>query len=398
MGSLAAPFFPARPLVELESPRVRATAAREPFFLPPWGAAAYVGSMTAADRSGPDDSAGPMASFDPNRAAAPDAGIFGLPQDPAGALVAIVPVPFAATVSYGGGAERGPDAVLQASLQVDLYDLHYGRAYEAGIHLEVADPRLATLHERARALAAPIIERGGAADEDTEAIAEIDGIGGLVRDITHARVADILRDDRIPAVLGGDHSVPQGAIAAVAERFPGLGILQIDAHADLRVAYEGMRYSHASIMDNVLRESAVARLVQVGIRDFCEQEFAAIAAADGRIVTHFDQEWHRRRACGESFDALCQEAVAALPEDVYISFDIDGLDPALCPNTGTPVPGGLGFAEMSHLLQVVVRSGRRIRGFDLVEVAPGGDEWDANVGARVLYKLCCAAITTRRTS
>ncbi len=291
VGSLAAPFFPARPLVELESPRVRATAAREPFFLPPWGAAAYVGSMTAADRSGPDDSAGPMASFDPNRAAAPDAGIFGLPQDPAGALVAIVPVPFAATVSYGGGAERGPDAVLQASLQVDLYDLHYGRAYEAGIHLEVADPRLATLHERARALAAPIIERGGAADEDTEAIAEIDGIGGLVRDITHARVADILRDDRIPAVLGGDHSVPQGAIAAVAERFPGLGILHIDAHADLRVAYEGMRYSHASIMDNVLRESAVARLVQVGIRDFCEQEFAAIAAADGRIVTHFDQEW-----------------------------------------------------------------------------------------------------------
>ena len=140
----------------------------------------------------------------------------------------------------------------------------------------------------------------------------------------------------------------------------------------------------------------VARLVQVGIRDFCEQEFLAIQQSRGRIVTHFDAHWQRRRLCGETFDRLCQETIAALPDDVYVSIDIDGLDPALCPHTGTPVPGGLQFGELAHLIGCLADSGRRIVGFDLVEVAPGADEWDANVAARVLYKLCGAALRTRR--
>ncbi|MGB3969170.1 MAG: arginase family protein, partial [Planctomycetota bacterium] len=201
---------------------------------------------------------------------------------------------------------------------------------------------------------------------------------------------------KIPGIVGGDHSVPFGAIAAAAERHPGLGILHVDAHADLRVAYEGFRWSHASIMDNVLRDvPGVQRLVQVGIRDFGGQELAAITGSGGRVVTHFDLQWQRRRFAGTTFDALCREAIDALPRTVWISFDIDGLDPALCPHTGTPVPGGLQFAEAAHLIGVLAQSGRRIVGFDLVEVAPGDDEWDANVGARLLYKLCGAALHTR---
>ncbi|MEO6594047.1 MAG: agmatinase family protein [Planctomycetota bacterium] len=336
-----------------------------------------------------------MTSFDPNAAAAPDSGIFGLSMDEAQSAVVLVPVPFAATVSYGGGAELGPAAMLAASRQVDLYDLQFGRIYEHGIFLQAADDRLLRDHAAARAVAAGIIERGGAALGDPDAKV-VDAAGACVNEIVHAATARILERGKIPGILGGDHSVPFGAISACAEAYPELGILHVDAHADLRTAYEGFRWSHASIMDNVVREVAgVTKIVQVGIRDFCEQEFEAIQQSGGRVTTHFDVEWQRRRFVGATFDSLCQEAVEALPHDVYISFDIDGLDPALCPHTGTPVPGGLGFAEAVHLIVVLARSGRRIVGFDLVEVAPGEDEWDANVAARLLYKMCGAALHAR---
>lgn len=332
-----------------------------------------------------------MTSFDPNAAASSDSGVFGLPHAEADAAVVLVPVPFAATVSYGGGAERGPDAILQASHQVDLYDLQFGRCYERGIHLRPADAAVLAAHERARPLAERWIAAHGSGDPAL--LAAVDAAGDLVNEHVYRSVAGILRAGRIPGVVGGDHSVPFGAIRAVAEVHPDLGVLHFDAHADLRVAYEGFRWSHASIMDNVLRlVPGVRRLVQVGIRDFCEQELLAIQGSGGRVVTHFDLDWQRRRFRGASYDSLCQQAIEALPRDVYVSFDIDGLDPALCPHTGTPVPGGLAFAEAVHLLTAVVESGRRIVGFDLVEVAPGEDEWDANVGARLLYKLCGAAL------
>jgi agmatinase len=333
-------------------------------------------------------------SFDPNAAAAADSGIFGLPCTEADANVILIPVPFAATVSYGGGAERGPAAILAASRQVDLYDLQYGRIYEHGIFLQPADPAIAAAHERAR----PLVERVLAEPDSLAQVgAEIDAAGALVNERVRQAVARVLAAGKIPGVVGGDHSVPLGAMAAIGAVHPEFGVLHFDAHADLRVAYEGFRYSHASIMDNVCREvPAMRRLVQVGIRDFCEQELLAGQESGGRIVTHFDAEWQRQRFLGTSFDALCQEAIAPLPRHVYVSFDIDGLDPALCPGTGTPVPGGLQFAEAVHLLHALVASGRKVVGFDLVEVAPNGrDEWDANVGARMLYKLCAAALQSR---
>ena len=335
-----------------------------------------------------------MTAFDPDAAASPDSGIFGLDVRREDAGIVLVPVPFAATVSYGGGAERGPDAILAASRQVDLFDHQFGRVYEAGIHLLDPDPEVVAAHERARAVAETILERGGVPAGDP-AVAAVDEAGELVNRSLRAQVSALLDEGRVVGVVGGDHSVPFAAIAAAAEREP-LGILHFDAHADLRDAYEGFTWSHASIMHNVMaRCPSVQRLVQVGIRDYGEGELRAIHASDGRIVTHFDADWQRRRFGGERFDALVDELLEALPERVWISFDIDGLDPALCPNTGTPVPGGLQFAEAAHLLQRLVDSGRRVAGFDLVEVAPGDDEWDANVGARLLYKLCGAALRGR---
>jgi agmatinase len=199
-------------------------------------------------------------------------------------------------------------------------------------------------------------------------------------------------------VLGGDHSVPFGLIAEVARRHPGVGVLHLDAHADLREAYEGFRWSHASIMFQVHREiPGVSRIVQVALRDFGTREMETIEGSGGRIEAHFESDLRTAMFRGTSWDELCRGMVARLPKEVHLSWDIDGLSPDLCPHTGTPVPGGLSFGEACHLLRVVAESGRRVVGLDLCEVSPGppGDEWDANVGARLLYKMIGAAIRTR---
>jgi agmatinase len=189
--------------------------------------------------------------------------------------------------------------------------------------------------------------------------------------------------------------VPLGAIRGAAEAFPGLGILHVDAHMDLRDAFGGFQYSHASIMHNVLRGiPGVAKLVQVGIRDLSEDELSFAKSQGPRVETHFDDVWAEQLLDGAGYSKLCQQAVNALPQNVYVSFDIDALDPSLCPHTGTPVPGGLSFNQAAILLDTLRASGRRVVAFDLVEVAPGradGPEIDANVGARVLYKLCGTA-------
>ncbi|MGE0455665.1 MAG: agmatinase family protein [Vicinamibacteria bacterium] len=342
-----------------------------------------------------------MPSFDPNAAAGCD-GVYGLPHAPEDAGVVIVPVPWEATVSYGAGTADAPAAVLQASRQVDLFDRETGRPYEAGIAMLPLPAEVREWSDRARSFAIPVIEAGGPGRQPglAAAVAEVDRLSGLMNGWVEARVAEQLERGRLVGVLGGDHSVPLGAIRAVAARHPGLGILHVDAHADLREAYEGFRYSHASIMWNVLRELPdVARIVQVGVRDLCDAEDALIRAEPARLRTYFDADLRRQLQDGDRFARLAGRAVADLPREVYLSFDVDGLDPALCPHTGTPVAGGLSFAEACGLLRAVVESGRRIVGFDLVEVAPdpaGVSQWDANVAARVLYKEIGFALLSRR--
>lgn len=330
-----------------------------------------------------------LPEFDPNAAAAPDSGAFGLPFTPEQARVVLVPVPFEATTSYGGGAADGPAAIREASKQVDLFDLDTGRPYAAGIAMldEPADVR--AWNDEAKALAAPIVASGGA-DADPATLTRIDALCAQMNDWVYRTTRDWLAQDKIVGIVGGDHSTPFGAIAAYAERYPQLGVLHLDAHADLRDAYEGFTWSHASIMFNVLAHVPnVQKLVQVGIRDFGEAEYQLIQAKPARIRTFFDADLQRARFAGRSWQDQVDEIVAALPQHVYLSWDIDGLQPTFCPHTGTPVPGGLDFAQAVALLEGLVRGGKRIVGFDLNEVAPGpdGDEWDGNVGARLLYKM-----------
>lgn len=322
-------------------------------------------------------------------------GLFGLPHTEAQALVHILPVPFEATASSHRGTSGAPAAVLKASWQVDLHDLETGDAWREGIVLAHPPKEARKWNERASALALPIIEQapGLTPKQTTEACQEVDEF----MERLHHEVARFTRErlalGKVPAVLGGDHSVPLGAIRAASEAFPGLGILHIDAHADLRVAYQGFTYSHASIFHNVLAQAPdITALTQVGIRDLGEAE-ARRAEEDSRI--HFF-DWPgvvRRLHSGDSWHAIATSIIDTLPDQIWISLDIDGLNPALCPGTGTPVPGGLDWDQCMTLLRLVEESGKRIVGFDLCEV--GTSAWDATVGARILYKLASWAIRTQ---
>ncbi len=343
--------------------------------------------------------------FDPNAPADPSAGLFGLDCGPDAAGVHVIPVPFDATTSYRPGAAAGPEAVLRASHQVDLHCPLFGSTWEAGICMLPTERRITELERQAFLPARRVIEAGGrlGGDAGLEADLElVNAAGAELNQLVEAATANVLAAGRLPVVLGGDHSVPFGAIAACAKAHPGLGILHIDAHADLRNAYEGFTWSHASILHGALtRLEGIQRVVQMGVRDLCDDELAMIRLSDGRIATLFDEEWSSARLGGR-LPSLVRESLEKLPSHVYLTVDIDGLDPALCPNTGTPVPGGFQWGELSLILKSLAESGRRVVGMDLVEISPGpegldsqDDSWDANVGARLLYRMVGAALATR---
>ncbi len=335
-------------------------------------------------------------TFDPDGPAAGD-GLYGLPHTPEEARVWVLPVPFEATTSYRQGTAGGPDAVREASQQVDLCDLETGEVWRDGMVMVEAPAEIVALNTTATAAARRVRELDDSPDELAlvQALAEVDDAGARVTELVAAWTARALSEGHIPAILGGDHSVPLGAIRAAAQAHPGLGVLHVDAHADLREAYEGFAYSHASIFHNVLDQCDVGNIVQVGIRDLGHRELAR-TQTEPRLHLWTDIRMADALAEGTAYAALVDQMIAPLPQDVWVSFDIDGLDPALCPNTGTPVPGGLSWREALVLLSRLGRSGRRIVGVDLCEV--GHQEWDAMIGARLLYKLTGWAIVSQRPS
>jgi len=335
--------------------------------------------------------------FDPDSPAPAESGIYGLPFSVEDSRVVVVPVPFEATTSYGGGTSKGPAAVLEASKQVDLFDQETGRPYAGGIAMLDVPKNVLRWNGAAKKQAAHVIEKGGVVDRLTRDAAEkVNDYGDRVNAWVYEQTVDLLRHGKLVVILGGDHSVPYGSIRAHAQKYPGLGILHLDAHADLRDSYEGFTWSHASIFNNVMRKiPGIDKLVQVGVRDLGQAERKMIDASGGRIVTFYDADLAARKEARVAFAKLADQIVAELPDDIYLSWDIDGLDPTLCPGTGTPVPGGLSWNEAIGLLRAVRRSGKRIVGLDLCEVSPGETEWDANVGARLLYKMIGFALLTQ---
>lgn len=331
-----------------------------------------------------------IAGFDASGAAS-HGGIFGLPFTIAESEVVVVPVPWEVTVSYAAGTANGPEAILAASLQVDLFDPAIPDAWKLGIAMANPADGLAAQSSALRNLAVAHIDALN--DAPTPAFATRlksinEACAAMVASVA-AQTGALLDDGKLVALLGGDHSTPLGYLHALAARNNSFGVLQIDAHADLRKAFEAFTFSHASISYNFLQLPQITKLVQVGIRDYCEEEAQFINQHTDRVKVFFDRDLKHAQYNGATWHAQVQEIISHLPDNVYITFDIDGLDPKLCPNTGTPVAGGFEAEQVLYLAEQVVASGRQLIGFDLNEVAPGThDDWDANVGARLLYRLC----------
>jgi agmatinase len=261
------------------------------------------------------------------------------------AKVVILPISYEATVSYGGGTGRGAMEIIGASRHLELYDEETNReVWKIGIHTHTelsAESTPEKMHEvilnRARQLVAP---------------------------------------GRILVSIGGDHSISGPLIRAHSEKFSNISVLQIDAHCDLRDSYDGTKLSHASVMRRVSEDMKIP-IVQCGIR--------SVSYSEAKIIPELPVKvFYARDIVGRT--DWWEQAVDALHENVYLSIDIDGFDPSLVPETGTPEPGGLGWYEVLGLIRTVARK-RKLVGIDLVEYAPGEVAGPgAFIGAKLLYK------------
>ncbi len=259
----------------------------------------------------------------------------------------VLPVPLERTVSYGSGTKGGPEAIIAASDELERLCNGWEPCAQ-GIFTH------------------PAIDCDGPLPEVMARIAEA--------------TRTIVAAGKLPVTLGGEHSLTYGAVSGVAQALgQPIGLVQIDAHADLRIAYQGERHSHASVMHLLASEKDI-RLAQFGVRALCQQEVDSRATYN---VFRVDAE----ELVTKGLHAV--DLPQDFPELVYVSFDVDGLDPSQMPATGTPVPGGLGFYQALHLVEHALK-GRRCVGLDVVELAPNGETaWDFTA-AQITYRLMAA--------
>lgn len=336
-----------------------------------------------------------LSKFNPNSVSNPNNNIFGLPFTEDDATLVLLPVPWEVTVSYNAGTARAAEHIFNAALQVDLFDADCKEAWKKGFYMRPVDRKILMKSDYLRKeaeLYIDYISKGEILENNKfmcNGLKEINEGSRLLNNWVYEQTKQLLLKNKLVGLIGGDHSTPFGYIKALAEQHPDFGILQIDAHADLRKAYEDFKYSHASIMYNVLEEiPAVTRLMQVGVRDYCEEEYNYIMSTGDRVYTYTDKTIKEKMYEGITWKQIADQIIDYLPEKVYISFDIDGLDPKLCPNTGTPVPGGFEVDQVLYLFKKIKQSGKTIIGFDLVESGVGDHDWDSNVAARILWRMC----------
>ena len=336
-----------------------------------------------------------LENFDPNSVGNPNNNIFGLPFSEEEAKVVLLPVPWEVSVSYGAGTARAPEHIFKASLQVDLSDDDIQDGWKHGIFMRDMNKSVLQKSDYLRKeaeLYINYISEGELVQNNKfmcKVLKDLNAGAEFLNEWVYEQTKELLNAGQLVGLVGGDHSTPLGYYKAIAEKHGEFGILQIDAHADLRKAYEALKYSHASIMYNALVEiPELVKLVQVGTRDYSLGEMEYSKNSNGRITTFYDRDIKERGYEGETWKSITDDIVSKLPQKVYISFDIDGLDPKLCPNTGTPVQGGFETQQVYYLFRKVLESGRELIGFDLNEVGTSTNEWDENVGARILFKLC----------
>lgn len=336
-----------------------------------------------------------LSNFNPNTVANPNHNIFGLPFTEEDARLVIVPVPWEVTVNYRTSASRAPENIFKASRHVELHDAFAPDTWKQGYYMQDINRKILAKSDYLRNEAELYIEyisKGECVDDNQficKSLKEINESSQLLNKWVYDTTKQLLDKNKLVAVLGGDHSVSLGFFKAQAEKHGAFGVLQIDAHANLRQAFEGFKYSHSSIMYNALEEiKEIQKLVQVGVRDYGSDENTYIEHNNKRISAYFDCEIKDRMCEGETWKQITDEIIAELPQKVHISFDIDGIDPKLCPANGAAVPGGFEVAQVLYLFKKIITSGRQIIGFDLVEISVDESEWNSTVGARLLYSLC----------
>ena len=336
-----------------------------------------------------------LSSFNTSAVGNPNNNIFGLPFTEEEAQLVLLPVPWEVTVSYGAGTSRAPEHIYRSSLQVDLYDKEVPNGWRQGFFMRDVDKKLLLKSDYLRKeaeLYIDYISKGEKVEDNKfmcKSLKEINEGSAYVNKWVYEQTSSLLHKGKLVGILGGDHSVSLGYMKALQEKHGSFGILQIDAHCDLRNSYQNFTYSHASSMYNALNEIPnISKIVQVGIRDYCDEEWNMISNSNYKIISYLDQEIKERQFEGQTWKSITDEIINHLPNQVYLSFDIDGLDRKLCPNTGTPVQGGFETEQIIYLFKKLIESGRQLIGFDLVEVGVGDTEWDSNVGARILWRLC----------
>ena len=336
-----------------------------------------------------------FSDFDPNGASNPTNNIYGFPITEEEAKVVILPVPWEVTVSYNSGTARAAEHIFKASMHVDVFDADHPHTWRKGYYMRPFDKKILMKSDYLRKeaeLYIDYISRGEDLKKNafmSKSLKDINEGGIFLNNWVYEQTRNLMNKDKLVGLLGGDHSTPLGYMKAIAEKYGDFGILQIDAHCDLRKSYEHFVYSHAGIMYNALNEiPQIKKLVQVGVRDYSQEEWDYSYSNHERVTTFFDRHIREKLFEGITWKQIADDIVNQLPDRVYLSFDIDGLDPKLCPNTGTPVHGGFEAGQVFYLLKRMVESGRHLIGFDLVEVGIGENGWDSNVGARILLKLC----------
>ena len=339
-------------------------------------------------------------NFDPEGTFSKDSSIFGMPEDE-NATLHLLPTAWEPTTSFKKGTALGPKALFEATKQMDLYHPYFRKTYEKGIYWnKELLGQTKNLNDKALKPAKRVVDSLEndlkPSDEDLNTVNDLsDQFNQLVYDES----LKALNQNKIVGLVGGDHSCPFGLIKALSEKTEEpFSIVHIDAHFDLRKAYQGFTHSHASIMYNV--KTLIPNppsLFQLGLRDFCESE---IKFAEEKSIFLLDQELQKKTLSEQSFDQILTDLFEKLDHQVYISFDIDGLSPEHCPNTGTPVPGGLSYNQAVFMVQWLHAKGHKLIGFDLVEVAPNnaqsplGEGLDETLGSRLLYELSCFALSS----
>jgi N1-aminopropylagmatine ureohydrolase len=256
--------------------------------------------------------------------------------------IIILPVPYDETSTWMRGSDKGPDAIMEASVNLEFYDIETdSEAHLLGIHT-------------------------------VEPVMEKESPGALVKAV-YDRTLSLLSDNKFPVILGGNHTVSIGAAKASAEYFDDLSVLQLDAHSDLRMEYEGSEFSHASVMARV-RE--FVPIVQLGIRSMSADELPYV---DNERMFLAHELYYNKN--------LYRNAIDKLSKNIYITIDLDVFDPSIMPSTGTPEPGGPDYFELMHFLRDVIKE-KNVVGFDVVELCPNSTNKSPDfIAAKIIYQL-----------